>query len=61
MKKTLFVFALAASLLVIGCGEKEEVNPQVVNNPTPELIEKARVAGADAAPAGGGTPSSSIN
>lgn len=61
MSKVLLAITLIASLLAIGCGEKEEVNPQVVNNPTPELIEKAKAAGADAAPAGGGTPSSSIN
>ena len=61
MKQALLALTVISCFLVIGCGEKEEVNPQVENNPTPELIEKARVAGGDGAPAGGGTPSSSVN
>lgn len=61
MKKALLALSLMAILSIIGCGEKEEANPQVENNPTPELIEKAKVAGGDGAPAGGGTPSSSMN
>lgn len=59
MKGTALTIFVA--LFLIGCGEKEEVNPQVVDNPSPDLIEKARAAGADAAPGGGGPPSSSIN
>jgi hypothetical protein len=62
MAMKLLLAAILAAFTVTGCGEKEEVNPQVVNNPSPELIEKAKAAGADASPAGGGgTPSSSIN
>ncbi|MBC8065718.1 MAG: hypothetical protein H7Y17_12880 [Chlorobia bacterium] len=61
MAKISCLVCLLTVLLLSGCGEKEEVNPQVVNNPSAELQEKMKAAGADAAPAGGGTPSSSIN
>lgn len=61
MRKALLALTLFSFLLVIGCGEKEEANPQVENNPTPELIEKAKVAGGDGTPTGDSTPSSSMN
>lgn len=61
MKAVLLSLVVVGSIFVTGCGEKEEVNPQVVDNPSPELIEKARAASADASPSGDAPPSSSIN
>lgn len=62
MPKTLLLGSILAFGILAGCGEKEEVNPQVVNNPSPELIEKARAAGGDlASPTDGGSaPANSL-
>lgn len=49
MRRCLIVcIALIAS---VGCGEKDEVNPQVEQNPSAELQEKARAQGMGDAPA----------